>query len=88
MGGLSSRPEGIPIPGSNGQSGIAICILYMDNCKLKMEDISRRVVISFYCGKSGAMPTLAVGMIDFPEKHGIATQVWAWHPQVFNYPQQ
>jgi hypothetical protein len=34
------------------------------------------------------MPTLAVGMIDFREKHGMATQVWSWHPQVFHYPQQ
>jgi hypothetical protein len=34
------------------------------------------------------MPTLAVGMIDFREIHGMATQVWPWHPQSFYFPQQ
>jgi hypothetical protein len=29
------------------------------------------------------MPTLAVGMIDFPEKHGMATTLWPWHHQIF-----
>jgi hypothetical protein len=44
--------------------------------------------ISIYCGKSGAMPTLAVGMIDFSEKtrHGHTSVAMA--PSFFSFPQQ
>jgi hypothetical protein len=31
------------------------------------------------------MTTLAVGMIDFREKHGMAKQVWPWHPQIYTF---